>query len=158
MRYLILFSLLATLSMAQSSLRLVPEGTRLSNGLVTPIYLDYLRLPAEDDPGNPLDDEDDQMHLRLKDGASHRVNLYVERGKHIDLDGTVTPTLKLYLNRPGGTTGAREIVAASKEEKAYLLSLRVAEEHYTPGWTKNWSIENHHALKKLIADLAARNP
>lgn len=158
MKYLLILCVIATFAPGQSSLRVAPAGTTLENGLVTPIYLDLYRAPEEETRGDPRDLGKSQAYLRLKDAQGVRVELYVKRGTAVDLDGTKTPTLQLFLNRPDGATGSREIEAQSTEERAYLKTLRVAEENYTPGWTQNWSIEHHREVQKLIADLIARNP
>lgn len=158
MRYLLIFCLLTSVLFGQRNLRVVSDGTKLANGLVTPIHLVEYTAPKIEDPGNPRDAGKGQARLRLKDANGTSLNIYVKRGVDTDLDGTKTPILELYLNRPGGATGATEVEPKSKEERGYLLTLRSADENYSPGWTTNWSIENHRALQKLIADLFARNP
>jgi|TARA_B110000495_G_C22706811_1_gene415810 hypothetical protein len=158
MRHLLTLCLLTSIVIGQQILRVVPDGTKLANGLVAPIHLVEYTAPQIEDPGNPRDAGKGQAHLRLKDANGTSLSLYVKRDPDTDLDGTKTPMIQLFLSRPGGATGASEVEEKSKAERTYLLTLRSADENYAPGWTQNWSIQNHKALKQIIADLYARNP
>ncbi|MFW6353223.1 MAG: hypothetical protein ACOC3I_02440 [Verrucomicrobiota bacterium] len=131
---------------AAPPLRNFPDGTRLPNDLVTPIYVDALEI--RDDAGS--------LGLRLKDSSSFVTTLYAIRGKRTTEDGEREDTLQLSLREAPGKEGADLIEAASSRERHYLWALRNALDHYAPGWTTDWAMDKHRALKQLVEDLDAR--
>lgn len=138
---------LLSVSLAEAApiLRAAPEGTRLANDMVTPIYVESLD-PAGDGT---------VMRVRLKDSTGYRVDLYAERTVEFSLEGEAQNVLKVYLHQPPRKQGALPLEIETEEGKAYLRALASGLENYAPGWTNNWSIEGHRELKELVSDLIA---
>jgi hypothetical protein len=143
---LLLFLALAVGLVAAPSLRTLPEGTRLANGMVTPIYVERL-VPAG---------EGTVLRLRLKDATGYRLDLFARRAVAFDFDGEGEQALALFLHQPPGQQGSTPVEVRSAEERTLLRALEVGLEHYSPGWTQNWSMEGHRELRTLILDLEAR--
>lgn len=141
------FFLLASAGwVSAQNLRLFPEGTQLSNGMVTPIYIETL------DPAGDAS----LTKIVLKDATGYRLTLYAERTVRFDNDGEAIKTLRLFLHQSPLKDGSVAIEEKSSEEKTLINAFAVGLENYAPGWTNNWSIEGHRELKDLVQDLRNR--
>ena len=124
----------------------LPDGTRLENNLVTPIFVELVDPPGD---GNV-------MRVRLKDASGYRVDLFAERTRTVNIDRQTVRTLSLFLFQGPGKTGSVPLEVNSEEEATYLAALSLGLDHYTPGWTQNWSEAGHKALFELVRDVTAR--
>ena len=139
-------ALICASSLVAQNLRTVPEGTRLKNDLITPIYIEVV-----DPPGKGT-----ITRIRLKDASGYRVDVFAERTKIVNIDRQVVRTVQLYLFHAPGKEGSVPIEVNSDKEESYLTALSAGLEHYAPGWTQNWSEEGHEALRALIRDISNR--
>ena len=121
------------------------DGVKLYNDLTTPFYVKQVeQLEAGGLTKIVLKDANGILISLFWDEREHRKNRKVAE--------------KLFVGGAPGTERAVAIGATTRDERYLGFMLESGSEHFVPGWTDDFSIENDRKIKAILLKIQRRNP